>query len=203
MIATKAGLRRPGPDQWVEDGRPEYLAEQVESSLRRLRLERIDLLQLHRIDPKVPLEDQIGALTRLQQEGKIRHLGSLRGERRARSRRPAGWPTIVTVQNLYNLGNRKSEDVLDYSEAEAIGFIPWFPLATGDLADAGGPLARAAERLQATPSQVALAWLLDRSPVMLPIPGTSRVKHLEENTAAALLELDEETLRELGLQLAG
>lgn len=199
VIATKAGLRRPGPDQWVEDGRPEYLRGQVESSLRRLRLERIDLLQLHRIDPKVPLADQIGALTRLQQEGKIRHIG-LSEVSVAQIEQARKLAEIVTVQNLYNLGNRKSEDVLDYSEAQGIGFIPWFPLATGDLAKAGGPLALAAERLHAEPSQIALAWLLHRSPAMLPIPGTSRVKHLEENVAAALLELDEETLHELDLQ---
>jgi pyridoxine 4-dehydrogenase len=199
VIATKAGLRRPGPNQWVEDGRPEYLRERVEGSLRRLRLERIDLLQLHRIDPKVPLEDQLGALTRLQQEGKIRHLG-LSEVTVAQIEAARELAEIVTVQNLYNLGNRKSEDVLEYTEEEGIGFIPWFPLATGDLAQAGGPLASAAGRLHATPSQVALAWLLHRSPVMLPIPGTSRVKHLEENTAAALLELDEETLRALDLQ---
>jgi aryl-alcohol dehydrogenase-like predicted oxidoreductase len=201
VIATKAGLRRPGPNQWVEDGGPEYLRERVEGSLRRLRLERIDLLQLHRIDPKVPLEDQLGALTRLQQEGKIRYLG-LSEVSVAQIEAARKLAEIVTVQNLYNLGNRKSEDVLDYSEAEGIGFIPWFPLATGDLARSGGPLARAAERLHAKPSQVALAWLLHRSPVMLPIPGTSRVKHLEENTAAALLELNEEIQRELALQAA-
>jgi pyridoxine 4-dehydrogenase len=201
VIATKAGLRRPGPDQWVEDGRPEYLRGQVEGSLRRLRLDRIDLLQLHRIDPKVPLDDQVGALARLQQEGKIRHIGlsEVTVAQIEAARRIA---EIVTVQNLYNLANRKSEDVLDYSEAERIGFIPWFPLATGDLAQPGGPLARAAERLDAQPSQVALAWLLRRSPVMLPIPGTSRVTHLEENAAAALLELDDETLQELELQMA-
>jgi len=199
VIATKAGFRRPGPGQWVEDGRPEYLRGQVESSLRRLRLERIDLLQLHRIDPKVPLEDQLGALTRLQQEGKIRHIG-LSEVSVAQIEAARQIAEIVTIQNLYNLGNRKSEDVLDYSEAVGLGFIPWFPLATGDLAQPGGSLARAAERLHAKPSQVALAWLLHRSPVMLPIPGTSRVKHLEENTAAALLELDEATLRELDLQ---
>src|SRR5580765_8233691 len=199
VIATKVGLRRPGPNQWVEDGRPEYLRGQVESSLRRLRLERIDLLQLHRIDPKVPLEDQLGALTRLQQEGKIRYLG-LSEVSVAQIEAARKLAEIVTVQNLYNLGNRKSEDVLDYSEAEGIGFIPWFPLATGDLARSGGPLARAAERLHAKPSQVALAWLLHRSPVMLPIPGTSRVNHLEENTAAALLELNEEIQRELAHQ---
>jgi pyridoxine 4-dehydrogenase len=201
VIATKAGFRRPGPNQWVEDGRPEYLRDRVEGSLRRLRLERIDLLQLHRIDPKVPLEDQLGALTRLQKEGKIRYLG-LSEVSVAQIEAARELAEIVTVQNLYNLGNRKSEDVLNYSEAEGIGFIPWFPLATGDLARPGGPLARAAERLHAKPSQVALAWLLHRSPVMLPIPGTSRVKHLEENTAAALLELGEEIQRELALQAA-
>ena len=196
VIATKAGLRRPGPDIWKEDGRPQYLRERVEGSLQRLRLERIDLLQLHRIDPKIPVEDQIGALKRLQEEGKIRHIGlsEVSVEQIVAVRRLVD---VVAVQNLYNLGNRKSEDVLDYAEAEGIAFIPWFPLATGRLAQAGGPLDRAARRLRATPGQVALAWLLHRSPVMLPIPGTSRVKHLEENTAAALLELAEETMREL------
>jgi aryl-alcohol dehydrogenase-like predicted oxidoreductase len=201
VIATKAGLRRPGPNQWREDGRPEYLRAQVEGSLQRLRLERIDLLQLHRIDPKVPLDDQLGALSRLQHEGKIRHIG-LSEVTVAQIEASRRLVEVVTVQNLYNLANRKSEDVLDYAEAEGIGFIPWFPLATGDLAAPGGPLARAAERLHAKPSQVALAWLLQRSPVMLPIPGTSKVKHLEENVAAALLQLDEETLRELELQAA-
>jgi aryl-alcohol dehydrogenase-like predicted oxidoreductase len=201
VIATKAGFRRPGPDEWREDGRPEYLRAQVEGSLERLRLERIDLLQLHRIDPKVPMEDQIGALARLQQEGKILHIGlsEVSVEQITAVR---AMVEVVTVQNLYNLANRKSEDVLEYCEAEQIGFIPWFPLATGKLAAPGGPLARAAERLHATPSQVALAWLLHRSPVMLPIPGTSKVKHLEENVAAALLELDEETMRELDRQSA-
>ena len=196
VIATKAGLRRPGPDQWREDGRPEYLRERVHGSLERLRLERIDLLQLHRIDSKVPVEDQIGALTRLQEEGKIRYIGlsevSVDQIRQVQRLTP-----IATVQNLYNIANRKSEDVLEFSQAENIGFIPWFPLATGDLATTGGTLAAIAKRLSATPSQVALAWLLHRSPVVLPIPGTSLVKHLEENTAAALLELDQATLREL------
>ena len=196
VIATKAGLRRPGPNQWKQDGRPEYLRERVHGSLERLRLERIDLLQLHRIDPKVPVEDQIGALTRLQDEGKIRYIGlsevSVEQIRQVQRLTP-----IVTVQNLYNIANRKSEDVLEFSQAENIGFIPWFPLATGDLATTGGALATIAKRLSATPSQVALAWLLHRSPVMLPIPGTSQVSHLEENTAAALLELDADTLREL------
>jgi pyridoxine 4-dehydrogenase len=201
VIATKAGLRRPGPNQWREDGRPEYLRAQVDGSLQRLRLQRIDLLQLHRIDPKVPLDDQLGALSRLQQEGKIRHIG-LSEVTVAQIEASRRLVEVVTVQNLYNLANRKSEDVLDYAEAEGIGFIPWFPLATGDLAAPGGPLARAAERLHAKPSQVALAWLLQRSPVMLPIPGTSKVNHLEENVAAALLQLDEETVRELELQTA-
>lgn len=196
VIATKAGLRRPGPDQWREDGRPEYLRERVHGSLERLRLDRIDLLQLHRIDPKVPVEEQIGALTRLQEEGKIRYIG-LSEVSVDQIRQVQRLTSIVTVQNLYNIANRKSEDVLEFSEAENIGFIPWFPLATGDLATTGGTLAAVAKRLSATPSQVALAWLLRRSPVMLPIPGTSRVKHLEENTAAAVLELDEATLREL------
>ncbi|HET6578743.1 MAG TPA: aldo/keto reductase [Gemmatimonadales bacterium] len=201
VIATKAGLRRPGPDQWREDGRPEYLRAQVLSSLRRLKLERIDLLQLHRIDPKVPLGDQIGALARLQREGRIRHIG-LSEVSVVQIRTVREMVEVVSVQNRYNLANRKSEDVLEYCAAEGIGFIPWFPLATGDLASPGGPLARAAERLEATPSQVALAWLLRRSPVMLPIPGTSRVRHLEENTAAALLELDEEMMHELDMQMA-
>jgi len=201
VIATKAGFRRPGPNQWREDGRPEYLRGQVHGSLERLRLDRIDLLQLHRIDPKVPLDDQIGALARLQQEGKIRHIGlsEVRVDQIEAVRRLV---EVVSVQNLYNLANRKSEDVLDYAEAEGIGFIPWFPLATGGLASPGGPLARAAKRLGATPSQVALAWLLHRSRVILPIPGTSRVKHLEENTAAALLQLDQETMEGLDLQAA-
>jgi len=201
VIATKAGFRRPGPNQWREDGRPEYLRSQVHGSLERLRLERIDLLQLHRIDPKVPLEDQIGALARLQQEGKIRHIGlsEVRVDQIEAVRRLVD---VVSVQNLYNMVNRKSEDVLDYAEAERIGFIPWFPLATGNLASPDGPLARAAARLGAMPSQVALAWLLRRSPVMLPIPGTSRVKHLEENTAAALLDLDQQTMEELDLRAA-
>jgi pyridoxine 4-dehydrogenase len=196
LIATKAGFRRPGPGQWREDGRPQYLRERVHGSLERLRLERIDLLQLHRIDPKVPVADQIGALTRLQEEGKIRHIG-LSEVTVDQIREVQGLTRVVTVQNLYNLTNRKSEDVLDFSEAQGIGFIPWFPLATGDLAAPGGPLSSVAERLKATPSQVALAWLLHRSPVMLPIPGTSSVGHLEQNTRAALLSLDDDAISQL------
>jgi pyridoxine 4-dehydrogenase len=196
LIATKAGFQRPGPSRWVEDGRPEHLRSAVEGSLRRLRLSRIDLLQLHRIDPKVAMEDQIGALVDLQREGKIRHIGlsevdvnQIEAVRLITS--------IVSVQNRYNLVDRNSEDVLEYCTRENIGFIPWFPLATGELAKHDGPLTRAAARLKAQPAQVALAWLLRKSPVMLPIPGTSKVDHLEENTAAALIKLDDSTMEEL------
>jgi pyridoxine 4-dehydrogenase len=196
LIATKAGFQRPGPNQWVEDGRPEHLRSAVEGSLRRLRLPRIDLLQLHRIDSKVTMEDQIGALADLQREGKIRHIGlsevSVKQIEAVRRITP-----IVSVQNRYNLVDRKSEEVLEYCTRENIGFIPWFPLATGELAKQEGPLTRAATRLNAQPAQVALAWLLRKSPVMLPIPGTSKVKHLEENSAAALIELDDSTTEEL------
>ncbi|HMH81911.1 MAG TPA: aldo/keto reductase [Gemmatimonadales bacterium] len=190
VIATKAGLERPGPDQWKPNGRPEHLRAACEGSLRRLKLERIDLYQLHRIDPDVPFADQFGTLKRLQEEGKIRHIGlsevTVAELERARQLLP-----IVSVQNLYNLADRHSEAVLDHCEREEIAFLPWFPLATGTLARSGGPLAKAAARLRATPSRVALAWLLRRSPVMLPIPGTSSVRHLEENTGAALLELSD------------
>jgi pyridoxine 4-dehydrogenase len=196
LIATKAGFQRPGPDQWVEDGRPEHLRSACEGSLRRLRLERIDLFQLHRIDPRVALEDQIGALLDLQREGKIRHIGlsEVNVRQIEAVRRMA---TVVSVQNRYNLVDRNSEDVLEYCTREGLGFIPWFPLATGSLAKPGGPLAQAAAKIGSLPSQVAIAWLLRRSPVMLPIPGTSRVKHLEENVAAASLELDERDWRDL------
>ena len=196
LIATKAGLQRPGPGQWVEDGRPEHLRSAVDGSLRRLRLQRIDLLQLHRIDPKVAMEDQIGALVDLQRQGKIRHIGlsevNVKQIEAVRRITP-----IVSVQNRYNLADRNSEDVLAYCTRENIGFIPWFPLATGELAKQEGPLTRAAERLHAHPAQVALAWLLRKSQVMLPIPGTSKVEHLEENTAAALIALDDSTMQEL------
>jgi pyridoxine 4-dehydrogenase len=196
LIATKAGFQRPGPNQWVEDGRPEHLRSTVDGSLGRLRLERIDLLQLHRIDPKVPMADQIGALVDLQRRGKIRHIGlsevSVKQIEAVRRITP-----IVSVQNRYNLVDRQSEDVLEHCTRENLGFIPWFPLATGELAKHDGPLTRAGKRLNAKPAQVALAWLLQKSPVMLPIPGTSKVKHLEENTAAALIELDDSTMQEL------
>ncbi|HEY8257028.1 MAG TPA: aldo/keto reductase [Gemmatimonadales bacterium] len=201
VIATKAGFQRPGPGKWMEDGRPEHLREACEGSLQRLKLERIELFQLHRIDRKVPMEDQIGTLTQLQQEGKIHHIGlsevtvsQIQAVRRL--------TPVVSVQNRYNLVEQQSEDVLKYCTREDIGFIPWFPLATGNLAKPGGPLTRAAERLGALPSQIALAWLLRKSPVMLPIPGTSKVAHLEENTAAASITLDERTMRELELHTA-
>ncbi len=202
VLATKAGFERPGPGEWVPNGRPEHLRASCEESLRRLKLDRIDLLQLHRIDPKVALEDQIGALVELQSEGKIRHLGlsEVSVEQIEAARRLA---TIVSVQNRYNLTDRKSEDVLDYCTREKLGFIPWFPLATGDLAKPGGPLARIAEKLGAQPAQVAIAWLLRKSPVILPIPGTSKVDHVEENTAAALLKLDDAMLAELEKMPAG
>lgn len=196
VIATKAGFTRTGPGGWVPLGRPEYLRQQVELSLRNLGLERIDLLQLHRIDPKVPLADQIGELAKLQVEGKIRHIGlsevSVKEIQQAAAIAP-----IVSVQNLYNLSQRDAEPVLEYAEQNNLGFIPWFPLATGGLAKAGGPLDEIAREHDATPSQLALAWLLKRSPVMLPIPGTSSVAHVEDNTNAAKVELNEEEFNRL------
>lgn len=201
VIATKAGFQRPGPNRWVEDGRPEHLRSACDGSLQRLKLERIDLLQLHRIDPKVPLEDQIGALLALQREGKVRHIGlsevtvpQIEAVRRL--------TPIASVQNRYNLVDRNSEDVLRYCTREDIAFIPWFPLATGDLTGGTGPLARAAARLHAQPAQVAIAWLLKKSPMMVPIPGTSNIEHLEDNTAAALLDLDDATMDQLERQPA-
>ncbi len=196
VIATKGGFERPGPDRWVENGRPEHLKSACEGSLRRLRLDRIDLYQLHRIDPKVPAEDQLGALKDLQTQGKIRHIGlsevSVPQIRHARTIVP-----IVTVQNRYSLADRGSQDVLEYCARETIGFIPWFPLAAGRLSGGGSAVSRVAAQLKATPSQVALAWLLARSPVILPIPGTSSVEHLEENVAAADLRIDDNTMRKL------
>lgn len=191
VIATKAGLSRSGPGDWRPLGRPEYLRQQLELSLRHLGLERIDLYQLHRIDAKVPLADQLGELAALQEEGKIRHIG-LSEVTVEQLKEARGIAEIVSVQNLYNLVNRKAEDVLDYAEAEDIAFIPWFPIATGELARPGGPLESAAREHGATASQLALAWLLRRSPVMLPIPGTSRVVHLEENVQAATVTLTDE-----------
>jgi len=198
-IATKGGLVRPGPDNWVLKGDPKYLRQCVERSLERLRVKRIELWQLHRIDPKVPREDQFRVIADMQREGLIRHVGLSEvkvEEIEAASR----FFRVATVQNLYNLANRQSEDVLDHCEKQGIGFIPWYPLAAGNLAEPGGPLASVAERLRATPSQVALAWVLKRSPVMLPIPGTSSVKHLEENTAAAQIGLSDKDFAELDAQ---
>jgi pyridoxine 4-dehydrogenase len=196
VIATKAGFERSGPGRWQVNGRPEHLRAACEGSLRRLRIERIDLYQLHRIDRNVPLEDQLGALADLQREGKIRHIG-LSEVSVGQVRRVREAVEIVSVQNHYNLADRRAEDVLEVCEDEGLGFIPWFPLAAGDLAEPGGPLDRAARALHATPSQVALAWLLRRSPVMLPIPGTGSVAHLEENMAAASLELPDDVFDEL------
>ncbi|WP_326635909.1 aldo/keto reductase [Streptosporangium sp. NBC_01755] len=191
VIATKAGLTRSGPDDWRPVGRPEYLRQQAELSLRHLGVERIDLFQLHRIDAKAPLADQVGELALLQQEGKIRHIG-LSEVSVEQVEEASRFARIVSVQNLYNLAQRDAEPLLEYSEANGIGFIPWFPLATGKLAEEGGPLAEAARAHGVTPSQLALAWLLKRSPVMLPIPGTSKVAHLEDNVAAAGVELTDE-----------
>ncbi len=196
VIATKGGYERPGPNRWVENGKPEHLRSVCEGSLRRLRLERIDLYQLHRIDPKVPADDQLGTLKALQAEGKIKHIGlsevSIAQIQHAQTIVP-----IVSIQNRYSLADRGSEDVLKYCEKEKMAFIPWFPLAAGKLSGESSPVQRVAEQLKATPSQVALAWLLSRSPVMLPIPGTSKVKHLEENVAAAALKIDEKEMQEL------
>jgi pyridoxine 4-dehydrogenase len=196
VIATKAGLERSGPGQWSPNGDPSYLKSECEGSLRRLRLDCIPLFQLHRIDRKVPVADQIGALTELRDEGKIRFIGlsevSVSQLDEVRAITP-----VATVQNKYNLGDRSAEPVLEECEREGIGFIPWFPLNTGRLAEAGGPLAEAAERHDATAAQLALAWLLHRSPVMLPIPGTSKVDHLEDNMKAASIELTDDEVAAL------
>jgi pyridoxine 4-dehydrogenase len=191
VIATKVGHTRQGPGIWTPVGRPEYLRQQTEMSLRFLGLEQIPLMQLHRIDPKVPLEDQVGELAKLREEGKIRFIG-LSEVTVEQLRAAAEITPIASVQNLYNLANRSAEELLDYSAANGIGFIPWFPLATGELAKAGSPLASLAAKRGATPSQLALAWLLRRSPAMLPIPGTSSVSHLEDNVAAAGIALTED-----------
>jgi pyridoxine 4-dehydrogenase len=196
VIATKAGLRRTGPVQWPRDGRPDRLKECCEASLRRLRVDRIDLYQLHAPDPQVPLEDSMGALKELQDEGKVRHVGvsNVSVEELERARAVV---EVVTVQNRYNLAERHSESVLEACERDGLGFIPWFPLAIGELARPGGPLDDLARRHDAAPGQLALAWLLARSPVMLPIPGTASIDHLEENVAAQSIELDPEEVERL------
>ncbi|MGZ5363831.1 MAG: aldo/keto reductase, partial [Mycobacterium sp.] len=200
VVATKAGLLRTGPDVWPVLGFPAYLRQECEMSLRRLGVDTIDLFQLHRIDDKFPAEDQVGELVKLQQEGKIRHIGlsEVNVDQLEAAQKVA---TIVSVQNMYNLSVRTAEPVLEACESQNIGFIPWFPLAAGPLAAADGPLQRIAADHDASPSQLALAWLLKRSPVMLPIPGTSKVAHLEENVAAASIELSDdefETLSKAG-----
>jgi pyridoxine 4-dehydrogenase len=197
VIATKGGLRRTRSGGWPEDGRPEKLREACEGSLARLRLDRIDLYQLHAPDPKVPIEESVGELARLREEGKIRHVGlsnvSVGELERARRVVP-----IVSVQNRYSLAERSSEDVLEACEREGLAFLPWFPLASGSLARQGGPVDQVAERIAATRAQVALAWLLHHSPMMLPIPGTSSLEHLEENVASRDIHLSDDDFAALG-----
>jgi pyridoxine 4-dehydrogenase len=202
VIATKGGLERTGPGQWPRNGRPEHLKEACEASLRRLRVDRIDVYQLHSPDDKVPYEDSVGALKELQDEGKIRQVGvsNVSVEQLEQAR---GIVDVVTVQNRYNLTDRSSEEVLEACEEAGIGFIPWFPLAVGSLADDGGPLDELAARHAASAGQVALAWLLARSPVMLPIPGTSSLEHLEENVAASELELSADEREEIAAAAQG
>ena len=188
VVATKGGLTRPGPGEWQRDGRPESLREAIEGSLRRLRVERIDLYQLHAVDPRVPVEESVGALAELQREGKIRHIGvSIVDARQLASAREL--VTVVSVQNRYNVADRHSEGVLEACERNGIAFLPWFPLALGELARSQGRIAQLARGRGATAAQVAIAWLLRRSPIMVPIPGTSSAAHLEENVGAAALEL--------------
>ena len=194
VVATKAGFTRQGPDKWVQLGRPEYLVQQVEMSLRYLRTDVIDLWQLHRIDPKVPVEESLGAIAKLQSQGKIRHVGlsEVKPKEIDQARKVI---KIVSVQNLYNVGDRQHEDVLQYCEKHGLAFIPWFPVAAGKLARPGGELDRVAKRHGSTVSQLSLAWLLHRSPVMLPIPGTSSVAHLEENLKAAEISLSADDMK--------
>ena len=196
VIATKAGLTRQGPDQWLPVGRPEYLQQEVEMSLRRLKLERIDLWQLHRIDPKVPVEESLGVIKKMQEQGKIKHVGlsEVKPHEIDQARKVVD---IVSVQNLYNIGDRTHEDVVDYCTKHGLAFIPWFPVAAGKLAQPGGKLDAAAKRHGTTLSQLSIAWLLHRSPVMLPIPGTSSVGHLEENVAAAGVKLSDAEWKEI------
>jgi aryl-alcohol dehydrogenase-like predicted oxidoreductase len=196
VIATKGGLTRQGPNQWLPVGRPEYLTQQVEMSLRLLKLERLDLWQLHRIDPKVPVEESLGAIKELQKQGKVRHIGlsEVKVQEIEQARKVV---EIVSVQNKYNIGDRAHEDVLEYCTKHSIAFIPWFPVAAGELAKPGGKLDRAAKAHGATVSQLSLAWLLHRSPVILPIPGTSSVEHLEENVKAQDVSLSDDEWGEI------
>jgi len=196
VVATKAGLTRQGPDKWLPVGRPEYLIQQVEMSLRYLKIERFDLWQLHRIDPKVPVEESLGAIKKLQDQGKIRHVGlsEVKPHEIDRARKVI---EIVSVQNQYNLSDRQHEDVVEYCTKHNLAFIPWFPVASGKLAKPGGKLDAAAKKHGATVSQLSLAWLLHHSPVMLPIPGTSSVEHLEENIAAAAVKLTDAEWKEI------
>ena len=202
VVATKGGLTRSGPGEWHPVGRPEYLRQCVELSLRRLKLDCIDLYQLHRIDPKVPAAESLGALKDLQKAGKIRHIGlsevSVKEIEQAQKT-----VKIVSVQNLYNLANQQSSAVLDYCTKHNLGFIPWFPLAAGDIAKPGGPLDKAAKAHKATTSQLALAWLLQKSPVVLPIPGTSSVKHFEENMGGANVRLTESEWADIARSAGG
>ncbi len=194
VVATKAGFTRQGPDQWIPLGRPEYLVQQVEMSLRWLKTDVIDLWQLHRIDARVPLEESLGAIARLQSQGKIRHVGlsEVKPKEIDRARKVI---EIVSVQNHYNLGDRQHEDVLQYCEKHHLAFIPWFPVAAGSLARPGGKLDKVAKRHGSTVSQLSLAWLLHHSPVTLPIPGTSSVAHLEENLKAAEIAVSAEDMK--------
>jgi aryl-alcohol dehydrogenase-like predicted oxidoreductase len=196
VVATKGGLTRQGPDRWTPDGRPDYLAKEVEKSLRLLKTDVIDLWQLHRIDPKVPVEQSLDPIVKLKQQGKIRHIGlsEVKPTDIDRARKVV---EIVSVQNLYNVGDRQHEDVLEYCERHNIAFIPWFPVAAGKLARSGGKLDEIAKRHGATVAQLSIAWLLHRSAVMLPIPGTSSVAHLEENMQAAHLALSEAEMKEI------
>ena len=196
VVATKGGLTRQGPDQWLPVGRPEYLAQQVEMSLRFLKTTVIDLWQLHRIDPKVPVEESLGAIAKLQQQGKIRHIGlsEVKPAEIAQARQVVD---IVSVQNRYNVGDREHEDVLEYCEEHGLAFIPWYPVAAGKLAQPGGKLDTIAKRHGATVAQLSIAWLLYRSPVTLPIPGTSSVAHLEENLKSDAISLSDAGLKEI------
>jgi aryl-alcohol dehydrogenase-like predicted oxidoreductase len=196
VVATKAGLTRQGPNLWQAVGRPEYLVQQVEMSLRHLKTDVIALWQLHRIDPKVPVEESLGAIAKLQKQGKIRHVGlsEVKPHEIDQARKVM---EIVSVQNLYNVGNRQHEDVLEYCEEHGLAFIPWFPVAAGELARPGGKLDKIAKRHGSTVSQLSLAWLLHRSPVMVPIPGTSSIAHLEENMKAADISLSSDEMGEI------